>query len=200
MRLPVDPWRFLARLSLWFVGCFLVWLYLGPWYTRLLALTAEVGASLADRATHVWSEGTTLYFWPKGFATPQRPPAIAAEWIQANTILLFAFMAATPAPTWKGKARRMSLAFLLVLAWQTLDIVLAIKFGYATQIDPRAYTERARYVYAFATNVAMYVDTQVVPFMIWAGIHFRELLGLVGNQGKSEPERAGTRPARVRRA
>lgn len=200
MRLPVDPWRFLGRLIIWFAGCFLVWLWLGPGYTRFLAVPGEIAISLADRPTQVWADGTTLYFWPRGVPLPERPPAIAAEWIQANTILLFALMAATPAETWKRKLHRLSLAFLLVWAWQMFDITLAIKFGYATQIDPRAYSEGARYTYALATNVAMYLDTQVVPFMIWAGIHFRELLGRVRHTRKTELARAKTRRGRGRSA
>ncbi len=179
MRIPLDAGRFLARLSLWFVACFLVWLWLGPLYTRLLAVGAEVAAGVFDRPTAVWSEGTTLFFWPRGVPLPNRAPAIAAEWIQANTILLLALMAATPARSRSLKAKRFATAFGLVLAWQVFDVFLAIKFGYATQIDPPAYSERARYFYAFATNFAMYVDTQVVPFVIWAGIHFRELLARV---------------------
>jgi|DewCreStandDraft_5_1066085.scaffolds.fasta_scaffold08104_4 hypothetical protein len=174
----VKPLRFLGRLLAWFVGLFALWLVVGPWYTSMLSVCAELVVSVVDRPTHVWSTGTTIQFWPRGFTVPSQPPSIAAEWIQANTILLLALMLATPAATWQQKFRRLGVAYGLVLIWQVLDVCLAIEYGYATQIDPRAYTEGTRYALALTTNLAMYVDTQVVPFMIWAGIHFRQLLAL----------------------
>jgi len=196
MRLPLDAGRFLARLSVWFAGWFLVWLWFGPWYTRLLAALSGLTVSWLDRPTVVWSEGTSLFFWPRGIPLPHRPPAIAAEWIQANSILLLALMAATPAPDRTSKAKRLAVAVGLLLAWQLCDILLAIKFGYATQLDPTAYTERARYFYAFATNLAMYVDTQIIPFAIWAGIHFRELVARASAAAKPPRQSSAEKPLR----
>ncbi len=198
MRLPLSAGRFLARLSIWFVFFFLVWLRVGPAYTRFLAALSSVFISLLFRPTDVWGSGTTLFFWPRGFPVPTHPPAIAAEWIQANTVLLLALMAATPAPSRAKKAKRIALAFGLVLAWQVLDVCLAIQFGYATQLDPGSYSARARYVYALLTNLAMYVDTQVVPFVIWAGIHFRELVARLGAAAE-DASRPGQRHPRARR-
>ncbi|GIW45557.1 MAG: hypothetical protein KatS3mg077_2839 [Candidatus Binatia bacterium] len=194
MSLAVDPLRFLGQLLLSFVALFFVWLFVGPWYTSFLAVLAELAVSIADRPTAVWSAGTALFFWPRGLALPPQPPTIAGEWIQANTILLLALMIATPAATWEKKGKRLALAFALVLLWQVTELVLAIQFGYATQVDPQAYSARARYRLALLTNLAMYVDTQVVPFMIWAGIHFRELLARAlrrpSSQGEAQTVRA----------
>lgn len=190
MSLGVEPLWFFARLLLWFVVLFAVWLFVGPWYTSVLAVLVELVVSLVDRPTHLWSVGTTIQFWPRGFAVPAQPPSIAAEWIQANTILLMALMAATPAADWHQKLRRLAMALALVLCWQILDVTLAIEFGYATRVDPRAYSDTARYWLAAATNLAMYVDTQVVPFMIWAGLHFQELLGWA-RRGTPRPTERG---------
>ncbi|GBD25093.1 hypothetical protein HRbin30_00408 [bacterium HR30] len=202
MSLAVEPLKFFARLLLAFVGFFAAWLVVGPGYTRFLAALAELTVSVVDRPTHVWSAGTTLFFWPRGYQPPNTPPSIAAEWIHANTILLLALMVATPASTWSAKIKRSALAFLFVLLWQVLDVTLAIQFGYATQLDPHSYTASTRYRLALFTNLAMYLDTQIVPFMIWAGIHFRQLLAMAGTmrgaaaaaradqeQGKSRPQR-----------
>lgn len=180
MSLAAEPLKFFGRLLLAFVSLFALWLVIGPWYTQLLAVLAELAVSLVDRPTHVWSSGTTLLFWPRGYPVPSSPPTIAAEWIQANTILLLALMLATPAASWAVKARRTGLALFLVVLWQVVDVTLAMQFGYATQLDPRSYTDSARFRLALFTNLAMYLDTQVIPFMIWAGIHFRELLAIAG--------------------
>lgn len=195
MSLAVDPLRFLGRLLLSFVSLFFVWLFVGSWYTSVLAVLAELAVSIVDRPTTVWSAGTALFFWPRGVALPPQPPTIAGEWIQANTILLLALMIATPAATWEKKSKRLALAFALVLSWQVSELVLAIRFGYATEVDPQAYSAGARYRLALLTNLAMYVDTQVVPFMIWAALHFRELLALAKRESTPELAR-GTRTKR----
>ncbi|MCX8073133.1 MAG: hypothetical protein N3C12_11885 [Candidatus Binatia bacterium] len=180
MSLAVEPLKFLGRILLAFLGFFVFWLLIGSAYTAGLAVFAELVVSIVDRPTSVWSSGTTLFFWPRGYQIPGNPPSIAAEWIHANTVLLLALMIATPAPSWNAKSKRLSVALLLLLLWQVLDVVLAIEFGYATRIDPQAYSARFRYRLALLTDLAMYVDTQVVPFMIWAGIHFRQLLSIAG--------------------
>ncbi len=177
MRLGVKPFAFLGRLLGWFVLTYAAWVSFASAYTHLLAVVTQPFLRLADRATSLWPRGTSILFWPQGMQVPQRPPAVPAEWIQANLVLLLPLMLATPAPTWSTKFRRLALALALVLAWQVLDVIIAIKFGYATQIDPLSYAGWQRYLYAFAANLIMFLDTQVVPFMIWAGIHFRQLLG-----------------------
>jgi hypothetical protein len=177
MRLGVKPLAFLLRLLAWFVLTYAAWMQLAPAYTQLLAALSQPAVSLFDRSTLLWAQGTNILFWPRTMTPPPRPPQVAAEWIQANLVLLIPLMLATPAPTWAAKARRCAWAFAIVLGWQILDVTLAIKFGYATQIDPLAYPEWKRYLYAFATNFVMFLDTQVIPFMIWAGVHFRQLLG-----------------------
>lgn len=180
MSLAVEPLKFLGRLLVAFVAFFAAWLAIGPAYTSMLAALAELTVSVVDRPTHVWSQGTTVFFWPRGYPVPTAPPSIAAEWIQANTILLLALMVATAAPTWRAKGKRMLIALVLVLLWQVLDVTLAIEFGYATQLDPYSYNAATRYRLALFTNLVMYLDTQIIPFMIWAGIHFRELLAIAG--------------------
>ncbi|MBI3784840.1 MAG: hypothetical protein HY270_15710 [Deltaproteobacteria bacterium] len=180
MRLGVKPVAFLVRLLAWFAVTYALWMQLAPLYTQFLAVLSQPAVSLFDRPTLLWAQSTSILFWPRTMTPPSRPPAVAAEWIQANLVLLIPLMLATPAATWAMKAKRCALALAIVVAWQILDVTLAIKFGYATQIDPRAYPEWKRYFYAFATNLVMFLDTQVIPFMIWAGIHFRQLLGTLG--------------------
>jgi hypothetical protein len=177
MRLGVKPVVFLGRLLAWFVLTYAAWMQLAPAYTHFLAVLTQPLLSLVERATSLWAQGTNIFFWPRGMTPPPHTPSVPAEWIQANLVLLIPLMLATPAPTWATKARRCGLAFVLVLLWQILDVIVAIKYGYATQLDPMSYSGWQRYLYAFTANFVMFLDTQVVPFMIWAGVHFRQLLG-----------------------
>jgi hypothetical protein len=177
MRLGVSPLAFLLRLLAWFGLTYAAWIQLATHYTAFLAAVTRPFLGLVERSTSLWAHGTNIFFWPRALTPPPRPPAVPAEWIQANLVLLVPLMLATPAPSWTSKAKRLALALGIVLGWQVLDVIVAIKYGYATQLDPRSYGEWQRYLYAFSANFVMFLDTQVVPFMIWAGIHFRQLLG-----------------------
>lgn len=177
MRLGVSPLAFLLRLLAWFVLTYAAWIQFATTYTTFLAAVAQPFLGLVERSTSLWAHGTNIFFWPSALTPPARPPAVPAEWIQANLVLLIPLMLATPAPSWIRKAKRGALALALVLGWQVLDVIVAVKYGYATQLDPRAYGDWQRYLYAFSANFVMFLDTQVIPVMIWAGVHFRQLLG-----------------------
>lgn len=195
MRLGVKPFAFLLRLLGWFVLTYAAWMKLADAYTHLLAAVTQPVLGLVERSTLLWARGTSIFFWPRAYTPPAHPPSVPAEWIQANLVLLVPLMLATPAPTWAVKAKRCGLAFALVLGWQVLDVIVAIKYGYATQLDPRAYGDWQRYFYAFSANFVMFLDTQVIPFMIWAGVHFRQLLGQL-LPATTATATAGTRSAR----
>jgi hypothetical protein len=75
--------------------------------------------------------------------------------------------------------------------------MLAVKSFYAEALGWGAWTTRA---YKFLDAFFQSWDTQLFPFVIWAGIHFRELVGI--RVGTPEPvaERArATAPARAER-
>jgi len=199
MRLGVKPLAFLGRVVAWLLPTYVLWLKLAPLYTQVLAALSQPLISILDRATLLWARDTSIFFWPQLMNPPPHPPAVPAEWIEANLVLLIPLMLATPAPTWAAKAKRFVLALAIVVAYQMVDVTVAIKFGYANQLDPMSYAPWKRSLYAFLADLIMSVDTQVVPFMIWAGIHFRELVGtltsspvakkIAGRSGAVSPEK-----------
>lgn len=103
------------------------------------------------------------------------PQGIPAEWVMANLVLLIPLMLATPAPTWGVKAKRLGLALAIALALQVFDVVVSIKASYATAF-PGAFNPFMTRVYQFFDAFVQSWDTQLFPFVIWAGIHFRQIL------------------------
>ena len=207
MRLGVKPFAFLARVVCGLLPAYVAWLKLAPAYTHFLATLSQPVISLFDRPTLLWARGTSIFFWPQALSPPPQVPAVPAEWVEANLVLLIPLMLATPAPTWLAKARRVGLALAIAVAYQVLDVVVAIKFGYATQLDPMAYSPARRYAYAFLTDMVLFLDREVVPFIIWAGIHFRQLVGTLVSSpiaakisGRGTPTTAKKAPRKLRNA
>ena len=103
------------------------------------------------------------------------PQGIPAEWVIANLVLLIPLMLATPAPTWRARFGRLALALAIALALQVFDVVVTIKAFYATTFAG-VWSSFATRVYLFLDAFVQSWDTQLFPFVIWAGVNFRELL------------------------
>lgn len=187
MRLGVKPHVFLARAIVVFFLTYLVWSPIAPAYTQLLAFLTESFLHLTEtssdpnlqRVTKMWVEGTTIFFEHRLFPG-MRAPGIPAEWVQANMVLLIPLMLATPAATYRQRFGRLALAVGLALVLQVLDLSVTVKSFFASELGNYSgyyYSDRARWWYQFGDAFAQSMDTQLFPFAIWAGIHFRQLLG-----------------------
>lgn len=208
MRLGVKPHVFLARALVVFVLTYLVWSPVAPFYTRLLAYLTETFLHLTEisrdpnlhRVTEMWVEGTTIFFVHRLFPGV-RAPGIPAEWVQANVVLLIPLMLATPAATYWQRFWRLGLAVVLALALQVLDLSVTVKSFFANELGDysgRYYSDSVRWWYQFGDAFAQSMDTQLFPFVIWAGIHFRQLLPARASQAARGGERRGA--GRARRA
>lgn len=187
MHLGIKPSVFLGRALLFFGVVYFAWTPIAPLYTRLLAALVQGFLHLTEissdpylsHVTTVFADGTAIFFRHRLF--PQiKPPGIPAEWVQANLVLLMPLMLATPAPTWLVKARRFLLALLLALMLQVIDISVTVKAFYSVELGAwsfRYYSDTARWLYQLADAFTQSMDTQLFPFVIWAGIHFRQLIG-----------------------
>jgi hypothetical protein len=122
-------------------------------------------------------DGTPILDWLQANPSALRmaPQGIPAEWVMANLVLLIPLMLATPAPSWGVKARRLALALAIALALQVFDVVVSIKAAYATAFAG-AFSPFMTRLYQFLDAFVQSWDTQLFPFVIWAGIHFRQLL------------------------
>lgn len=129
------------------------------------------------------------------------PQGIPAEWVMANLVLLIPLMLATPAPTWGVKAKRLGLALAIALALQVFDVVVSIKASYASAF-PGAFNPFMTRVYQFFDAFVQSWDTQLFPFVIWAGIHFRQILPerlLAPTASPARPHAAATTGTRAER-
>lgn len=214
----VNPFWFLLRLVALFLLTYLLWKPIAPYYTELLFQASRVGVWLSEFSFDPeWSHGTTLLRSPRHptgifyehpqFArlpTPMPPQGIPAEWVMANLVLLVPLMLATPAPTWRKRFTRLALALAIALVVQVADIIIAIKAFYSS-VFTEHWGDFLRQVYGMLDAFVQGFDTQLFPFVIWAGIHFRQLLELAPGRApaperqerrarsKSEPTRAERR-------
>jgi hypothetical protein len=202
MRLGVKPAVFLGRLLVFFFLTYAAWVWtpLAPAYTHLLASATRIFLHLTeissdpnlDRITDMGvresSEGRPAIYYRHRLSPPALPPqGIPAEWVQANLVLLIPLMLATPARSYRQRFARLGLALAIALVLQVLDIAVTVKSFYAHDLGEyshRYYSDFARWLYGFGDAFAESMDTQLFPFAIWAGIHFKQLLG------RSQPEPA----------
>lgn len=186
MRLGVKPHVFLGRLLLFFALTYLAWIPAAPAYTRALTVLARgfihltegtadprAGATVME-VRQTTEDRPAIYFRHGRFTALES--GIPAEWVQANLVLLLPLMLASPAATYSQRFKRLAVAVGLALAVQVLDITLTVKSLYASALP--SYGEVARRFYQFADVFSQSFDTQLFPVVIWAGIHFRQLLGL----------------------
>jgi hypothetical protein len=217
MRLGVKPHVFFLKALVVFFLTYLLWSPIAPPYTRFLAWITEAFLHLTelvggDANTHsiskLWVEGTTIYFGHRLFPGA-RFPGIPAEWVQANMVLLIPLMLATPAATYRQRFGRLALALALALLMQVLDLAVTVKSAFSTQLGEysfRYYSDSARWWYNFADAFSQSFDTQLFPFAIWAGIHFRQLVGWklekpeAAAPARSERRRHDRTTKKVRRA
>ena len=200
MRLGVRPAVFLGRLLFFFLLTYLLWQPLAPGYTSVLAAltrgflhVTEVSSDprfnqVTEMRVRETSEGRpAIFFQHRRF--PMLQSGIPAEWVQANLVLLIPLMLAVPAASYKQRFGRLALALGIAVALQVLDITVTVKAFYASQLP--GYSALARRLYQFGDAFSQSMDTQLFPFAIWAGIHFKQLLG-------RPPVDAGASPAPVR--
>jgi hypothetical protein len=84
-------------------------------------------------------------------------------------------MLATPAATWRARFGKLGLALLIAVVLQVADVVIGIKSFYAATFRG-AWSPFATAVYQFLDAFVQSWDTQLFPFIIWAGVNFRQLL------------------------
>ena len=189
MRQRIDPWRFLARLLVYFGLTYAAWQPLAPTYAQFLLRAARVGVWLTEFSTDpLWQHPTELLISPERSPTAifyfhrtlfqqekLLPQGIPAEWVMANLVLLIPLMLATPAPTWRARFGKLALALGVALILQVADIVVGIKAFYSATFHGM-WSAFATRIYQFLDAFFQSWDTQLFPFAIWAGINLRQLL------------------------
>jgi hypothetical protein len=133
--------------------------------------TARCGASAV---CHQVPNTAIFYNRPEFARLGIAPQGIPAEWVMANLVLLIPLMLATPAPTWRARFVRLGVALAAALVLQVADVIVGIKAFYAQAFHWSPWKAR---LYQFLDAFFQSWDTQLFPFAIWAGVHFRQLVG-----------------------
>jgi len=204
MRLGIKPQVFLARLLLAFAATYALWIPIAPTYTQVLATLTRATVNLSEVVSGERSRtvmfvretdsGQSAIYYRHG-RFPQLESGIAAEWVQANLVLLIPLMLAVPAATYGLRIRRLAIALLLAIVLQVLDITVTVKAFYASY-PPAGYGVLSRRLYQFGDAFVQAFDTQLFPFVIWAGIHFRQLLGQTHERRETAPPRRSNKRPR----
>jgi hypothetical protein len=201
----VKPLAFLARLVFFFALTFAAWQVIAPHYTHLLRVliqgairaTEITGDATTRRATTVivrdTGQGQGIFFFHRLFPQ-QHWPGVPADWVQANMVLLIPLMLATPAPSLAVRFKRLAIALGIAVLLQVMGVVVVIKSTWVSVLGPAHYGWMQRKAYHFLDAFTQAFDTQLFPFAIWAGVHFRQLLDLRQRIGPA-PAGAGTQIA-----
>jgi hypothetical protein len=192
MRLGIRPAVFLGRLLVFFFLTYLLWLWppVARGYTEMLAVLTQAFLHLTEissdpnlnQVTRMWADGTAIFYMNRLFPSVH-PGGIPAEWVQANLVLLIPLMLATPADSHRQRVVRLALALGVALALQVLDIAVTVKSFNASDLGRYSYVyygSTRRWLYQFGDAFSEAMDTQLFPFAIWAGIHFKQLIGRPG--------------------
>jgi hypothetical protein len=141
--------------------------------------TDDCRAHCGEQSNCLEVPGAPIFYNHRGFAAanPQiSPQHIPAEWVIANLVLLVPLMLATPAPSWRVRFSRLALALAVALLLQVIDVIVGIKSFYAATFQGYWSPWTAK-LYQFLDAFFQSWDTQMFPFAIWAGIHFKLLVG-----------------------
>jgi hypothetical protein len=206
MHPPIRPLPFFLRLVPLLFLTYFLWKPVAPYYTQGLAAATRVGVWVTELSFDpLWRNGTTiiardtnLFYYHRLFAQlapPLEPQGIPAEWVMADLVLLIPLMLATPAASWRTRGLRLALALALAVLLQVTDIIVAIKAFYSG-VFGSYWGHWLRTFYQFLDAFFQGFDTQLFPFVIWAGIHFRQLLGdhLAAAPVAAEPAQPAPRP------
>jgi|GEM_PF-1891318 len=184
MRLGIKPQVFLARLLAAFAVTYVLWIPIAPLYTQVLTVLTRVTLNATEAVSgqprtimlvRETAEGRpAIYYRHARFA--QLESGIPAEWVQANLVLLIPLMLAVPAVSYGQRYKRLGLALLITILLQVGDVIVTVKAFYAS-FPPTGYGSLSRRLYQFGDAFVQAFDTQLFPFAVWAGIHFRQLLG-----------------------
>lgn len=203
MRLGIRPAAFLLRLLLFFALTYALWVLtpLASGYTHLLGVLTQAAMRASEWFGHAaLRAGTTVFARGEGIYYSHRllpgaePPGIPGDWVQANLVLLIPLMLATPAPDWPCRLRRLALALLCALSLQVLGLVVTIKTTWVQTFGPAYFSRTQYFAYGFLDAFFQSFDTQLFPFAIWAGIHFRQLTGLRRPAVAAPPPEKPARP------
>ena len=209
MRLGVRPIVFLGRLLVCLLLAYVVWRPVEPAYTELLGTLTRSFLHMTERTSdpelryvtemrvRQTSEGRPAIFF-QHVRYPEVQSGIPAEWVQANLVLLIPLMLAMPAASYSQRFTRLGVALVIAVAVQVIDIAVTVKATYAFHpLTGMAYTNLARTIYGFGDAFFQSFDTQLFPVVIWAGIHFNQLLGRTPSHPRPA---AAPQPRRKRKA
>ena len=107
-------------------------------------------------------------------------PYIIGHWIHHNTIILLSLMLATSGIGFFQKTKRLSLAWILLFFSHVVFLLVEIKCLYAMQFGKWSrihYSNFQVYFYYWWKKFIGVVGSQSFPFVIWAGLNFRDILG-----------------------
>jgi len=143
-----------------------------PGYGRLLAGVAEPVVRLLERppATRLYAEGTRVVIDRADFPSTSERPALPADDLTFDVILLLTLAATTPGLFRDRAIRGLVISLLVLFALHVGALVAAVESFYATKLgawSAAMYGPVSRNFWATATHFWRLAGCFAAPFVLW---------------------------------
>lgn len=155
---------FALGLGLWHAGT--------PAYDRLLVGFAEPVVRLLERpaATRLYAEGTRVVIDRADFTSKSDRPALPADDLTFDVIILLTLAAATPGLFRDGAMKGLGISLLVLFALHVAALVAAVESFYAMKLgawSTATYGPFARNFWATASHFWRLAGCFAAPFVLW---------------------------------
>lgn len=200
-----DPTRlFLRRLPIALVVALAMWwAALRPVQDRAVPFLAQtlIRAFEVPKVTRLVVDDHRVQVRRADFRSDSKIPTIPLTEIHFNTIVLLALFLALPRPWSRRQLERLFMAWSLLLATQSLNLVFHVKTLYALGLGEWSianYSDLARNVYGFGRYFTDLPGRFASPFLLWLIFNWHTVVG--DGEGGGAGQRQAPQPERRRRA
>lgn len=143
-----------------------------PGYDRILAGLAEPVVRLLERppATRLYAEGTRVVIDRADFPSSSERPALPADDLTFDVILLLALAGATPGLFRDRAMKGLAISLLVLFALHVGALVVAVESFYATKLgawSAATYGPVSRNLWATASHFWRLAGCFAAPFVLW---------------------------------
>lgn len=176
--------RFIRNIFLWLLPVAVVWVLVTPFYNRVLTVAVQNLVRLTEHpaVTHLVPRGTHYMLLErddyrvhgKGFLYSLRTTDT-----HFNLILLGTFFLAVPDIRWQRRLANLGWAVLIAIFFHIFSLFVQVKFVYATQLGAWSaahYGSLAQNFWGLLKQLMILPFRFALPFVLWAGFYFPELL------------------------
>lgn len=182
---PADYRRFVRRLAIAAVIALVVWVLIRPAIDGAVTSFAQllIRAYEHPKVTRLVVVDHRAEVRRADLRSDSALPTIALTEIHFNTIVLLALYLALHRPWSRKQIERLVMGWSTLYLSQTLNLLLHVKFLYASAYGAwslQHYSTVARNVYGFLQYATDLPARFALPFAIWLGFNWDQVMPIVG--------------------